>query len=573
MNHVRVLMASAIVSALAACGGGGGDSASTANSTATASSSASATSNVTVNIDGLTLPAARQAVEQANESAGAAQQRLMEAQAALAAEQSRDDAAARQQQIAEQQAAVTRAQEAAAAEARAAAEAQAKLAAVIRRDALAAAAPTTDILDCSRNASVVTDAQTGLQLVCESQITSEATSADVGTTKHASGRFYALPFPDKTMIHAANQVAYKMACGQKICEWSKMGGSMDIVYAAQGKDGKYYRFTSCRKGDADRVICAYPRTGVPDGVDAWFDDREPEAPRIGAAITESGTSENRDFRAAAEISAPIGCQTKVPRGYMFPWPGKERFRQTSGGSWEAVFDGGNCLGDVKVRVSHSLDVPSAVYLASARSWPYYRVLGPDGAELVNRQVASGFKWGNIYASSEERARLEELRRTTPQAFYIGAVFIHASLISGNASGTGTTAPAETPAATPATSPATDSSGTTGTSDTTAQDNAASGTTGTATGTSGGQTDAGTGAGGTAAGTTAPAETPAATPATSPATDSSGTTGTSDTTAQDNAASGTTGTATGTSGGQTDAGTGAGGTAADTTAATGDAASA
>ncbi|MDO4233180.1 MAG: hypothetical protein Q4D19_13710, partial [Lautropia sp.] len=427
MNHARLLMVSAVMSALAACGGGGGgDAASTANSTSNANSSASATSNVTVNIEGLTMPAARQAVEQATTLTAAAQQQLMEAQMRLSVERSRTEAEANQQTLAAAEAEVKRLEEALAAETNKLGEAQEKLAAVGKRDEQQqpVAAPTTEILDCSRNAAVVTDPETGLHLVCESQITTGATAADVGTAKHASGRYYAVPFPgaDTSMMFVGKKATYKLACSQRICEWLKVGGSMDIEYAAQGKDGQYYRFSSCRTGDANKVICAYPRTDRPDGIDRWFDNREPEAPRIGAAITDTDKSGSRGFRAAAEVTAPVNCSSKIGADYVFPWPGKELFKQSGDAEWEAVFDGGNCLGDVRVRVAGSLDAPSHVWFyASAQQWPLHRVLGPGGVEMREQFV----RWGQASSmySAEERERFAQWRLSNPEMFYFPALFV------------------------------------------------------------------------------------------------------------------------------------------------------
>ncbi|MDO4232710.1 MAG: hypothetical protein Q4D19_11315 [Lautropia sp.] len=480
MNHARVLLVSAIMSALAACGGGGdGDSranetssvnGSASNSTAGASSSAAAASSVAVNVDGLTQSAAREAVVQANDATAAAQRQAEEAQARLAAERAQADEARQQAAEAAERAAASEAQNRAAAEqaAREAAErnealqqrlneaeaqareaqeaakrqteqleqAENKLAAAANRDAQqqpAAPAEKPAIPDCSQNAAAVDDPETGLKLVCESQITSGATTADVGTAKHASGRYYALPFPDKTMLFLGNRIGYKMACGEKICEWQKLDGSMDIVYAAQGKDGSYHRFTACRKGKADRLICAYPSTGKPDGV--HVDDREPEAHRIGAAITDTDTSGKRGFRADAETSAPLGCDYGYTGSYsaamgltniVFPWPDRSLFRQ-AGERWVAVFDGGNCLGDVRVETGNPDSPSGAQYWASANSWRF-RVAGPDG-KVMEPVVAFP-----LIRGYENYRMFSETHKGDPTAWYQTVLFrsVSEGAAAGNA---------------------------------------------------------------------------------------------------------------------------------------------
>lgn len=443
MNHARALMASAIASVLAACGGGGGGDAPNASSPVSAGSSAtsSAASNTATTVTtpaaggtstGATnaapassgsLAAAKLAVEQSAAEAATARRAAADAQALAAAERAAAETARRQAAAAAEQAAAADVQNKAAAEqaAQQAAERHAaltqKLAATeaevkraegvvraqaarlqaLERQAAAAAKDEAQkqaagnasnveapaIPECSGNALPVTDKETGLLLVCESQITEGATKTEVGATKHASGRYYALPFPDKSMMVTGSADSYKLACGTTVCEWSKVDGSMDIVYAAVGKDGKTYRFESCREGEQKRLICQVPHTGLPDGVEAIVDDREPQAPRVGAEITDTDTSGKNGFRAKAETSRPMRCPADDVNAAAFPWPNKDLFKQQENGTWKAVFDGGNCLGDVRVITDNPEAPTRTTFAASAAAWTL-DVNGPDGKALTAR---------------------------------------------------------------------------------------------------------------------------------------------------------------------------------------------
>lgn len=238
---------------------------------------------------------------------------------------------------------------------------------------------------CEQNAATVRDPETGLLLVCESQIITSAQFADVGTTRHVSGRYYILPFPDHSMIFAGKKATYKYACGSHFCEWLKRGGSLDVEYGAASADGKYYRFTSCRTGLENKRICAVPPTGFPEGVEYRPDGREPEMPMVGPDVDATDVSGTGGFRAGAARQAPAGCavgQAQVP---VLPWPGRDRFHQRPDGMWQALFYGGNCLGDVRVETQNP-DAPEMVFysMSASQSWPRFRfdVAGPNGQKMA-----------------------------------------------------------------------------------------------------------------------------------------------------------------------------------------------
>lgn len=495
MNHARVFLVSAIVSALAACGGGGEDGSSdvsspssvngagaASNAASAANGSAAASPDVMATVNGQTLSATQAAVVQANESAAAAQRQAEEAQARLAAEraeaeearlqaaeaaeraaaaeaqnraaaeQAAREAAARnealQQRLNDAEAQARQAQEAARAQAAQLAQAEDKLAEAARQagqQQAAAPAASSAIPDCSQNPAAVDDPETGLKLVCESQIRTGETTADVGTAKHASGRYYALPFPDTTMVFAGRKASYKMACFTTTCEWKKEDGPIDIEYAAQGMDGNYYRFTRCRKGRSDQAVCSYPSTGRPDGT-GGLDDQHPEPPRAGAAITDTDTSGWRDFRASAAFGAPAGCnygETVRDRGYAYeltdiviPWPDKSLFRQEKGGGWVAVFDGGNCLGDVRVDAGSGPEAPSspvqALFWASATDWRF-QVAGPDGTLM---EPVMKFP---VIRSYDSLLNFQETLKENPTARYTSMIFSPGrknDATSGSAGGAG-----------------------------------------------------------------------------------------------------------------------------------------
>ena len=256
-----------------------------------------------------------------------------------------------------------------------------------------AAQTANGIPACDQNAAPVRDPDTGLWLVCEPQIVTSAQMADVGTSRHASGRYYALPFPDQSMMFVGPKAGYKYACGEHFCEWLKQGGSLDIEYAAEGSDGKFYRFTSCRTGLENKRICAMPKTGFPSGVDYSPDGREPEPLMLGPDVDATDVSGSGGFRAGAAKQAPAACAISLKQGSVLPWPGRARFRQQADGMWQALFYGGNCVGDVRVETANP-DAPSVVFYATsaAQGWPRlsFDVAGPDGQKMVLTHFAYGY---------------------------------------------------------------------------------------------------------------------------------------------------------------------------------------
>ncbi|MDO4232313.1 MAG: hypothetical protein Q4D19_09285 [Lautropia sp.] len=439
MKHHHLVLVSALASALAACGGGGGESDTAATSSAT--SNASANTNVTVNAS---LTATSQDVADAAKNAAAAQQTLFEVQTRASMQQQALEEARQKSAEAAAKVATANAQELAAAQ-QAANEANAQVQALQEQVAATqqelqgaqgqveqlvqqvaeleeslkpppvnpadVAQIANGIPACEQNAAPVRDPETNLWLVCDSQIVIGNQTADVGTTKHASGRYYALPFPDHSMMFVGPKARYKYACGQHFCEWLMKGGSLDIEYAAAGKDGKFYRFTSCRTGVENKRICAMPRTGLPEGIDPKSDDREPEPFYVGQQIEDTDRSGNRGFRAGAATRTPVGCWSAVYRAKVVSWPNREWFRREgNSGSWVAVYYGGNCVGDVQVSTDNPDDPSYVRFYASADSWPYFdgdEVKGPDG-KAMKFSMCRGLR--GVFSAEEGRelsARLRE----------------------------------------------------------------------------------------------------------------------------------------------------------------------
>ena len=431
MKHHHLVLVSALASALAACGGGqdGAAPVSSAASNATGNATSNASANVTITLPS-SPPAARQVVADAARNAAAAQRAASEAQAHAAAQRAALEEARRKSVEAAAKADAANAQERAAAR-QAADEAVARYAALqiqfetaqqalqqqetnarqqaeqlqkleaqlvelVRKNppqpSPADAAQTANgIPACDQNAAPVRDPETGLWLVCESQIVTSAQTADVGTSRHASGRYYALPFPDQSMMFVGPKAGYKYACGEHFCEWLKQGGSLDIEYAAEGSDGKFYRFTSCRTGLENKRICAMPKTGFPAGVDYSPDGREPEPLMVGPDVDTTDVSGQGGFRAGAAKQAPAACAISLKQAAVLPWPGRERFRQQADGMWQALFYGGNCVGDVRVETANP-DAPTVVFYTTSTSysWPRFSfgVAGPDGRQMVLTHFSS-----------------------------------------------------------------------------------------------------------------------------------------------------------------------------------------
>lgn len=429
MKHHQLVLVSALASALAACGGGGGQD-STASASGTASGASNASTSVTVNATSPSTAAAQQAVVDAARKTATAQQQASDAQAQLAAlsaavEEARRKAeaaaaaaasASAQNQAAAQQAAQEAAEnyrtlrEQLAAAEQALKEQQAeiqRLAAELQKleAQLAAQKPpepspadtaqtANGIPSCEQNAAAVRDPETNLLLVCESQIVTGNQTVEVGTTKHASGRFYMLPFPDHSMMVVGKKASYKYACGQHFCEWLKMGGSLDIEYGAASKDGKYYRFTSCRTGQENKRICAVPPTGFPDGIGYEPDGREAEMPMVGPDVDASDVSGSTGFRAGAATRVPAACSITPSQRPVLAWPGRERFRQLADGTWQALFYGGNCVGDVRVETNNP-DAPDSVRYTTS-TYPIYQYgaspfdpEGPGGQKLQHLSPENG----------------------------------------------------------------------------------------------------------------------------------------------------------------------------------------
>lgn len=252
------------------------------------------------------------------------------------------------------------------------------------------------IPSCEQNAAAVRDPETGLWLVCEAQIIVSAQTADVGTTRHPSGRYYMLPFPDHSMMFVGAKAVYKYACGEHFCEWLKQGGSLDIEYGAASGDGTFHRFSSCRTGLENRRICAVPVIAFPEGVYYQPDGREPEVLMVGPDVDATDVSGSGGFRAGAARRAPAACVigTQGQAVPVLPWPGRERFHQRADGTWQALFYGGNCVGDVRVETSNP-DAPDMVIYSTStsESWPrfHFEAAGPDGKrmELFTDQIGPG----------------------------------------------------------------------------------------------------------------------------------------------------------------------------------------